>query len=504
MPTHIQIDPYAPGTPLVPFWKKLITAGRAAEGLRDDWRQHLREVQREIGFDYIRFHGILHDDMMIYHEDAQGQPYFNWQYFDRLIDFLREVNVRPILELSFTPSALKSGESTVFWWKGNITPPNNLEKWASLIRALLVHVIDRYGLDEILKWYFEVWNEPNLYKGFWDGTQEDYFKLYGVTARTIKAVQPALKVGGPATSDAGSGEAPWIKDFLAFCEREQAPVDFISTHPYPNSWPMDTGGQLLMCYRDEDSTRHDIAWVRQAMEASPYKDLELHLTEWSSSPSPRDLVHDTAFMAPFIIQNNLRCLGLTDSLGFWTFTDVFEEGAAGDTLFHGGFGLINFLGLKKAAYYGYWYLARLGDVQLAAGNDFIVTRRGDNIQVLLWNYCHYSKAFAAGDRGALLPLNRDGIFDENPRSFALKIHGLQGSYKIVEHLLDRDHGSAYDTWLRNSALESPGAGDLAILQNQTGPSGSIKMVHCQGEYQRTLTLAPHGVLLIELQKRFTG
>jgi xylan 1,4-beta-xylosidase len=379
-----------------------------------------------------------------------------------------------------------------------------MQKWAGLICALVSHAIDRYGLEEILKWYFEVWNEPNLYKGFWDGTQAEYFQLYMLTARTIKAVHPALKVGGPASSDAGSGEAPWIKDFLTFCEREHAPVDFISTHPYPNAWPMDTGGQMFMTYRDSDSTRHDIAWVRDAMAATPYKDLELHLTEWNSSPSPRDLIHDTAFMAPFLIQNNLRCLGLTDSLGYWTFTDVFEEGGAGDTLFHGGFGLINFLGLKKAGYYGYWYLARLGSEKLTAGDDFIITRQGETIQVLLWNYCHYTESFAEGDRTGFNILERYGAFDEKTHQFNLKLDGLQGSYKVVDYLLDREHGSAYDAWLSNGALESPAAADLEIIRQQTGPAGSIAKTSCQGTYQRQVSLAPHGVLLIELYKNFTG
>ena len=504
MSTSITIDTHQPGAVLIPMWKRLITAGRAAEGLRDDWRQHLREVQREIGFDLIRFHGLLHDDMMIYHENEQGEPYYNWQYFDNLLDFLREIGLRPILELSFTPSLLKSGEATVFWWKGNITPPKDMGKWNGLIRALVVHCIDRYGLDEVLQWYFEVWNEPNLYHGFWDGTQSDYFTLYVNTARAIKSVHPGLRVGGPATSDAGAGEAPWIKDFLAFCESAQAPVDFISTHPYPNSWPFDSDGAQIMGYRDEDSTRHDIAWVRQAMQATPYRDLELHLTEWNASPSPRDLVHDTAFMAPFIIQNNLRCLGLANSLGYWTFTDVFEEGGAGDTLFHGGFGLINVLGLKKAAYYGYWFLSRLGNEQLAMGDDYIVTRRGETLQVLLWNYCHYTGAFAAGDRRALQPLSRYGVFAEKERSFELSLSGLQGSYKVVEYRLDREHGSAYDAWLHNGALENPGPEELAILKQATGPRGSVSLASCQGAYQRQVTLAPHGVLLIELGRVFRG
>ncbi len=504
MPAQVSLDLQVAGEPLKPFWKKLITAGRAAEGLRDDWRRHLREVQREIGFEYIRFHGIFHDDMMIYHEDESGRPYYNWQYYDSLMDFLLSANIRPILELSFMPSALKTGESTVFWWKGNITPPKDYDRWAGLVRAMVIHSIDRYGLEEILRWYFEVWNEPNLYKGFWDASQEEYFKLYETTARVIKSVHPGLRVGGPATSDAGKGEAPWMRDFLAFVVREQVPVDFVSTHPYPNHWPGDMAGEVVMGYRDPDSTLQDLRWLRKTVDESPLKDLEIHLTEWNSSPSPRDLVHDTAFMAPFLIANNVRSRGLVDSLGFWVFSDVFEEGGMGDTVFHGGFGLINLQGLKKAAYYGYWFLAHLGTHVLASGDDFIVTRRGEDIQVLLWNYCHYRPDFAQGERAALKLHDRYGVFEEQPRAFHLDLQGLDGSYKVVEHLLDREHGSAFDAWLRNGALESLTEADLEILRQQTGPVGSISLLEGQSSWQRDVDLAPHGVLMIEFQKRFLG
>jgi xylan 1,4-beta-xylosidase len=502
MTTSITINIHQPGQTYYPLWKKLITAGRAAEGLREDWREQLREVQREIPFEYIRFHGVLHDDMMIYHEDAAGRPNYNWQYFDSLVDFLQEVRLRPILELSFMPTALKSGEATVFWWKGNITPPKDEAKWTGLVRALVIHCLDRYGPEEVLQWYFEVWNEPNLYQIFWDASQDEYFTLYEATARAIKDVHPGLRVGGPATSDASAGEAPWMLDFLSFCERKQAPLDFVSTHPYPNHWPKDESGRQLLGYRDPDSTLHDLQWLRRTLDASPYRGVEIHLTEWNASPDPRDLVHDTAFMAPFVIQNHIQCLGLVDSLGFWTFSDVFEEGGAGDTLFHGGFGLINLQGLKKASYFGYWFLARLGPEILAMGEDYLITRRGQDVQVLLWNYCHYTEVFAAGDRSRLSLHDRYGVFAERDRAFAVCLGGLEGAYQITLWAFDRDQGSAFDAWLRNGALASPTSEDLNIIRQGVGPVGSISLLQGQAAYTREVTLAPHGVLLIELKRRW--
>jgi len=258
-----------PSTPYKPYWKRCITAGRAAEGLRADWRKQFITLQQEIGFETIRFHGLFHEDMMIYREE-NGAPIYNWQYLDDLFDFLLSTGARPLLELSFMPYALASGEGTVFWWKGNCTPPKDYARWADLVAQTIRHCINRYGLDEALQWYFEVWNEPNLHNGFWYAGMAEYFKLYEVTARAIKAIHPGLRVGGPASSDSGGVRAPWVDEFIAFCAENMLPVDFISTHPYPNLWPLDGYGETRMAYRDESSAEDGGLWRGQGCDPAPH------------------------------------------------------------------------------------------------------------------------------------------------------------------------------------------------------------------------------------------
>jgi len=491
------------GESFVPFWKKCVCAGRAGEGMRQDWRQQLNELQSEIGFEYIRFHGIFHEDMMVYSEREDGTPVYNWQYIDNLFDYLLGRNIRPLLELGFMPYALASGKDTVFWWKGNVTPPRDYNKWGELICELVRHCINRYGINEILMWYFEVWNEPDQIRSFWYGTREEYFKLYEYTVNAIKSVDSRLKVGGPATAASHGKKAPWLVEFLEFCEDKKLPVDFISTHPYPSLWPLDDKGNCVMAYREVDSTYNDLVEIRKTLENSAYRNAEIHLTEWNSSPSPRDMVHDTAFMAPFIIKNNLQCIGLADSLGFWAFTDIFEEGGAGESIFHGGFGLINVQGLKKPAYYGYWFLSKLGNEKLASGENYFITRGSGKIQVLMWNYCHYNEKFSNGDRSELTEHHRYNIFKEKSEiSFDLSIEGVEGKYRVIDYVLDREHGSVFDEWLRNGAPANPTGEELAILNKKSGPEGKISVADCNGSFSRAITVKPHGVVFIELQKMY--
>ena len=489
---NITIDPTVPGTSYRPHWNRLVTAGRAHEGMYAPWREQLKKMQAELHFEYIRFHGIFNDEMMVYREDESGNPQYNWQYTDNLFDFLLSIGLRPMLELGFTPSAMRTGEQTIFWWKGNVTPPDHT-KWVALVQAFIRHCINRYGRAEVRKWYFEVWNEANI-TPFWSGTQADYFALYEKTALAIKGIDEKLRVGGPATSSSDTVECPWIKEFLAFCEKKGLPVDFVSTHPYPNSYPLYSYGRP--CYKDENGTYDAFIWLNEAIHATPYRDAEIHITEWNSSPNCRDLVHDTAFMAPFIIQNHLKTIGMVDTIGFWTFTDVFEEESLGQSVFHGGFGLCNVQGLKKPSYHGFWFLSRLGNEILEQGDHYIVTRKEDRVQVLLWNYCHYCDTYANGDPTCISQYDRYPAFEEKEEeTFLIRLEGSAQKYRVIQYKFDREHGSVYDSWLANGAPEPPDQEEIRILSEKAELEAQISYPDKSETFR--MQIKPHGVTLME-------
>jgi xylan 1,4-beta-xylosidase len=357
-----------------------VGAGRAAEGLRADWQEQLATVSRECGFRYLRFHGLLHDDMGVFQETRQGEAIYNWQYVDALYDAILGVGMKPFVELGFMPAALASGQKTIFWWKGNVTPPKSYEKWEALIEALTRHLEERYGRDEVASWYFEVWNEPNL-EAFWTGSQADYFQLYARAARAIKRVHTGYRVGGPATAGAA-----WVDEFLRHCTEQDLPVDFVSTHSYNVEGYLDELGKQQLRLVQRDVVGDDVLRVAGEIAASPCPEVELHFTEWSASYSSRDPVHDHYFSAPFILSRLKRIAGTAQSLSYWTFTDIFEEGGPGPTPFHGGFGLLNLQGLRKPAFYAYQFLNRLGDMELLNEDpsSWACTSE-EGVQILLWD-----------------------------------------------------------------------------------------------------------------------
>jgi xylan 1,4-beta-xylosidase len=468
-------------TPLKHFWSNTVGAGRANEGLRASWQEQLHMAVQYGGFHYVRFHGLFHDDMFVYREQ-DGAPVYNFQYIDDLFDRMLANGVRPFVELGFSPSAMVTEKgSTGFWWKGNGSPPDDYRKWAELVHRFLKHCIQRYGADEVRNWYFEVWNEPNLH-GFWTGTQAQYFDLYRITSLTLKQVDPQLRVGGPATSNfyldaevLKQGRAAgadiqnlpwhpiWLDEFFKYCADNRLPVDFLSTHPYPSDFTSDEKTNTMM-HRGVDSTRDDLRLLRKLVDASPYPHAEIHLTEWSSSPSSRDHTHDSLQAAAFVVKTNLDSIGLVDSLSYWTFTDVFEEQGAGDTVFHGGFGMINYQGIPKPVFHGYRFLNALGDELLAKTPGAVVTRESKTGKLAALAY-NYPPEVTVALPGTSSLVEADKMTDTgSARELTLTLTGLAPGTPFEIDTLDREHGNATAAWEAMGKPDPPTRGQTEALK----------------------------------------
>ncbi len=492
----IAADLAGKSAPMSRMYRVCVGAGRANEGLRGDWQRQLKLCHDELGFEFIRFHGLFSDDMGVYSEDADGSAHYNWQNVDALYDQILAIGMRPFVELSFMPSALASGNKTVFWWRGNVTPPKNLDRWAEFMRAFAGHLTERYGADEVKRWRFEVWNEPNL-SIFWTGTQADYFQLYERTARAIKSVNPAYQVGGPATAGGG-----WIGETINFCASHDVPIDFISTHAYNVAGTVDefgTSGQALD--KNLHGVADQIARTRDTIGHSALTNLELHFTEWSSSYSSRDPVHDDYISAPFILEQIKRTGGQADSMSYWVFTDIFEEAGVPTKPFHGGFGLLTVQGIRKPAYFAYRYLNELGDDEIPTTDDcaWVCRDKKGGVQVLFWDLTHPSpdKKF----------LDQTLFARERPAPpkghVTLKLAGLKpGNYNLVVRGTGYQRNDActqYLEWGAPDQLTRRQQNELANLAADAPLLQETVTVSQDGNFSRTFDLRENDVYFVTLQ-----
>ncbi|MGJ8640098.1 MAG: GH39 family glycosyl hydrolase [Opitutaceae bacterium] len=511
-------------TTFKPHWSPCVGAGRAGEALRTSWMEQMELVHRECGFEYVRFHGLFHDDMFVYRENPDGSITYNFQYIDEVFDRLLDRGVKPFIELGFTPKDLASTEKTVFWWKSNVSPPKDYQKWANLITAFVEHIISRYGIEECLTWYYEVWNEPNL-APFFDGTKSQYFELYKVSVDAIKAINPGLRVGGPSTSnfvpdarfdgeredltehktvttakdlDALDWKPVWLADFFTYCEENNLPVDFISTHPYPTDWAFDEHGTGTKLTRGVGATPTDLALLRKMVDESAFPKAEIHLTEWSSSSSPRDYTHDYLQAATYVAKANVDSIGSVDSLSYWVFTDIFEESGGGDIAFHGGFGMVNMQGIPKPTFHTYRLLNTLGNQVLDKNGAGIITRSSESGKVSALAY-HYPPEVTQTIPGAFDSREpaETTLATGSPAQLTVKLEGLQAGAVILVEVLDQDHGDALSAWKRMGSPEPISREQTQALKDASAATNkSQHIANAEGVFELSLEVAPWSVISV--------
>ncbi|PZR20719.1 MAG: glycoside hydrolase [Flavobacterium psychrophilum] len=480
------------------MYKECIGAGRANEGLRADWQQQLAYVKKECDFKYIRMHGLLTDDMAVYKEDKNGKPEYNYMYIDALFDYLLSIDVKPFVELGFMPSQLASGPKTIFWWRGNVTPPKDYDKWQALIYNLTKHWTERYGADEVKSWYFEVWNEPNL-DGFWAGTQEEYFKLYNYAVKGIKAVNKDYKVGGPATAGAA-----WIPEMIAYCKKNNVPIDFASTHSYgvKQGFLDEFGNSGTVLSKDEMAVSGDIINSRKQIATSSHPNLELHYTEWSASYTPADPIHDSYHEAAYILEKIKQVGKDANSMSYWVFTDIFEEAGPRFTPFHGGFGLVTIQGINKPAFYSYQFMNKLGKTELKNNDTRSWASKDDkgNLQLLFWDFTNTHPGDAVNNQDYYikdLPAKAKGKAN-------ISVNGLaKGNYKMNVYKVGYKVNDAHTDYIimgRPDQLSKAQVKELKDKNNGTPVITETITVKKDGTFTKSFDIRENDVYFVELVK----
>jgi xylan 1,4-beta-xylosidase len=470
----IAVDASAPTHPFPHFWEQMFGSGRAILSLRDSYRRDLRQVKQITDFRYVRFHAIFHDEVGVYEEDDQGQPRYNFSYVDQIYDGLLADGVRPFVELSFMPKKLASKPMLhAFWYKPSVAPPKDYARWDGLITQFATHLVDRYGLDEVSQWYFEVWNEPNI--DFWGGDPKrpTYWELYDHTARALKAVSSRLRVGGPATA-----QAAWADVFIQHCAENHVPLDFVSTHVYGNDKSEDVFGT------HEDIPRNRMVCsaakkVHDQILASAMPRLPLIWSEFNASYKNEPAVTDTSYMGPWLADTIRQCDGLVDVMSYWTFSDVFEEQGVVKTPFYGGFGLIAAGGVPKPAFNAFKLLHQLGDERIELNSDGALATRDRNgsIVVAVWNYAPPEKPGAS-------------------KSITLKFQGVQAAQASVS-VADPEHGDIHPAYERMGSPIYPTPPQIRDLRKAAELTAPELRPLRNGELN--LTVPPYGLALISLK-----
>src|SRR6202790_1231312 len=458
MEEQIIVDAQSPAKAFPHFWEHMFGSCHASVTLCEDWRKDLRALREIVDVKYVRFHGIFEHQAGIYGgQDSAGNLVLNFTRINLIYDGLLEIGVAPFVELGFMPEELAVRPSPhPFWYHPNVAPPRDPRQWYQLIFKFAEHLVERYGIEHVAYWYFEVWNEPNI--DFWTGEpkEETYYDLYDVTASALKAVNSRLRVGGPATA-----QAAWVDRFIRHCVEKNVPVDFVSTHVYPNDTAQNVFG------KEENIPHSDmvalaVRKVYQQVQASARPELPIIWTEYNAGFDGVQL--DSPYVGAWLANNIRLCTGgLATEMSYWTFTDAFfEEGGVFKSVFQSGFGLIATGRIPKASFNAFKILHYLGDEQLALDStSALLTRRSSDggLVVALWNYISPRESGQSKD-------------------LHLQLKGFKGFPERAKiFLVDDDHGSPLKSWQAMGSPDFPSLEEQAVLRKAAvlSPPLTIKL-----------------------------
>lgn len=374
-------------------WQFCVGSGQAKLALRSDYAKQLRFIHDELGIERVRFHGIFDDSMQAYmglddFMPLPGSKNFRNYCFHQVgaaYDNVLAAGMKPWVELSFMPSRLaKSNKKVTVNADGKSAMPKNDGEWRKFIQAFIRFLIHRYGKEEIESWNFEVWNEPNM-STFFSGSQADYFHLYEITARAIKAVDSKIQVGGPATAT-----GCWIEEFIAFCEKKKVPCDFISTHNYPGDGIGDVflgkimfdaviggakrlhqigsgrtlkGCQAVMVDKSEqeEMAKGQMYQMAKRVHRAVKGRYPIYFTEWNCNAILMSVTNDTKKVSCFQVKSISEMEAYVTGSSIWAFSDIFDEFMMIPDEFSGGFGLLTINGIPKPQFYALKLMSRVGE-----------------------------------------------------------------------------------------------------------------------------------------------
>jgi xylan 1,4-beta-xylosidase len=426
----------------------------------------------------------------VYTEDAAGKPIYSWAIVDKIFDAYHDAGVKPLVEVGFMPQALSTHPEpyrhsfpdnalgTIF--TGWAYPPKDYEKWSQLVFKFTQHLRERYGDNEVKTWLWEVWNEPDI--PYWQGTPEEYFKLYDVSVDAILKALPGARVGGPDSTGPGNQKAAdFLRAFLDHCAHQKnyvtgktgSHLDFISFHPKGS--PKWLGDHVQM------GIARQLAAIEQGFQ------VVASFPEWKSTPivlgesdpegcaacsaknNPQNSYRNGPLYASYTTEvlNNIYAMAEKEKVNFlgavtWAFE--FEDQPP-----FAGFRELATNGIDKPVLNSFRMFGMLGDTRVKATSsaalapedvvkagvrdkpeiNVLATREEREIEILVWNY--HDDDVAAPDA----PID-------------LTISGLPSAVHrvMVEHYrIDAGHSNAYAKWKELGAPESPSAADLAHLQD---------------------------------------
>ena len=456
-----------------PYWKKMVNLGRVEDLLRSDMREQLLLMHRELDFTYVRLWDFFSSQMLLQRTAETGDYYFN--RVDSVFDFLTEHGIRPYLEMGFKAKRLHSTLNEDIYLEERVNPFDSGRKYEHFLNALFAHVINRYSLEVVETWYFEQWAGEDFDTGTYD---EHFLDSFEILYRVAKKHSSLIRVGGGGVGIQFGSEG--MARLLEAWNNSSCRPDFLSLYCYPYIRGDEDGTAYARQSTDRDFLKNQLEMAESILRESPLKGVEMHVTEWSSTISNRNLLNDSCYKAAYILKGILDCFERTTLLGYWIGSDIFAEHVDTNLLLFGGCGLMNTRGIKKPAWYAYRFLNHMGKYLLYRGKNSLVTTNGnDNYSIVCHNYRHLSYRYFLKREDELEIEKLYQLFEDNqPLQLNFQLTNVKnGTYKIKTYSVSEEQGNVQKEWQRLGDTGSLSVTEIEYLKRICTPH--IRIRTCQ-------------------------
>lgn len=466
--------------PLKHSWRNIVSVGQASDLLLADVQTMLKKAHQMLSYEYIFFNGILSDNLYLYQENIRGEVTYNFAFVDRILDFLESIKLKPMISLSYMPRDLAQNPSH-YLFNHLVSEPKDLNLWCDLIKNLMSHLVDRYGINEVKTWRFSVWHQPNTPTRLFGFSKiTDFYEFYKQTRGIVKAYSPEISFGLPCMyyQDEASDEE-LIIGMLTWCKEQDCVPDYFNYTFYDavldhaRNKTKDSFGFVdsMILNPKPDGLKQAIAHMTRIRRTCKLESLPIYVSEWNNTPSQQDYLNDTCYKSCYIAKNILENYDKLDGLSYWSLTDLMAEHALPNELFFGGLGLFTVNGIPKASFYAMTLIRQLGNTFLSRGDNWFATKTDRDIRIITYHYRHYSELYTVGERFDMTQKDRYTMFESsNDLKLSIAIKDLPDKmYRIKEYILNRDYGSSFDTWSRSGSLEFDSEEDYEYLEQTSKP-----------------------------------
>lgn len=478
-------------------WNEMINIGKASDILKSDIQEHILVLKNKLKFKYVRFWSIFDDDMYI--DIKNKDKNYNFNKIDRVLDFLINNRIKPFIEFSNKGKRIhRNIENEIISNEDKISF-TSLQQWENVMERFIIHVINRYGIEEVDSWYCEIMKIEDISEVSNSYGSENYLNVFEVAYKTFKKYTTGLKIGGAGINVDYSKKS--LNSILSQWGSHTSKPDFISVYFYPYI----SDGQHSKRSTDRDFVINKIKELKDIIkQAVPVE--EIIISEWNSTLSNRNFINDSCYKGAYMVKNLIDSVNEINMIGYWFGSDLFSEFYDTTSILSGGVGLLSRDGIRKPSFYGIDFMNHLGNNLIEKGENYIIASNNDSYTIVCHNYKHPNYYYYyLKEEDFIRPLEQYKIFDDNNTiKLNFKIQNTKnGEYSVKKYSLSRENGSVLDEWMKMNFTDDISKNEINYLKDICKPRLSIKStVVDEGVLNIEVILSPHEINRIQIKYKY--